>query len=167
MKRQRAVFVVVIFFLATRLVLGQGIATGSISGTVLDQQGAVVPGANVRATQMETNRVFTTTSSKGGVVQLPSLPSGTYNLMVDMKGFATYRVESVIVAVGKDTGLGVIDLKVGNARRSLSSSWRVGSTTQLLGLQTVVSTSSVVGSTIQHHSMLIDLGDEPPIRERD
>ena|SRR6202163_866375 len=34
------------------------------------------------------------------------------------------------------------------ARRSLSSSWRVGSTTQLLGLQTVVSMSSVAGSTI-------------------
>ena len=120
MKRQRAVFVVVMFFLATGLVLGQGIVTGSISGTVLDQQGAVVPGADVRATQTETNRGFTTTSSKGGVVQLPSLPPGTYNVVVEMKGFATYRTEGVIVAVGKDTGLGVIDLKVGNATETVT-----------------------------------------------
>ena len=120
MKRHRAVLVVVMFFLATGLILGQGIVTGSISGTVLDPQGAVVPGANVHATQTETNRVFTTTSSKAGVVQLPSLPPGTYNVVVEMKGFATSSTEGVIVAVGKDTGLGVIDLKVGNATETVT-----------------------------------------------
>ncbi len=113
-------FVVVMLFLAAGLVLGQGIVTGSISGTVLDPQGAVIAGASVRATQTETNRVFSTTSSKGGVVQLPSLPPGTYNVMVEMKGFSTYTAGSVMVAVGKDTSLGVIDLKVGNATETVT-----------------------------------------------
>jgi len=84
---QRAVHVVVMLLLVAGLAFGQGIVTGSISGTVLDQQGAVLADAAVRATQIETNRVFTTTSSKAGVVQLPSLPPGTYNVTVETKGF--------------------------------------------------------------------------------
>jgi len=92
---QGTVIVIVVLLLATGLVLGQGIVTGSISGTVLDPQGAFVAGASVRATQLETNRVFTTTSSKAGVVQLPSLPPGTYNVSVEMAGFSSYSVQNV------------------------------------------------------------------------
>jgi outer membrane receptor protein involved in Fe transport len=96
------------------LVWGQGIVTGSISGTVLDPEGATVAGADVRATQVETNRTFTTTSSNAGVVQLPSLPPGTYNVAVEAKGFSAYFVQGVKVEVGKDSGLGPLSLKVGN-----------------------------------------------------
>ena len=92
--------------LAGLFVFGQGIVTGSISGTTVDPQGAVVAGANVRATQVETNRVFSTTSSNAGVVQLRSLPPGRYTVVVDDKGFSSYKVENVVVEVGKDTSLG-------------------------------------------------------------
>src|SRR4051812_16513613 len=97
------------------LVFGQGIVTGSISGTVEDPQGALVAGANVRATQVETNRVFATVSSKGGVVQLPSLPPGTYSVIVEASGFSQYKAQGVVVEVGKDTGLGTLKLALGNA----------------------------------------------------
>jgi hypothetical protein len=88
---QRTYFVIVMLLLAAGLVFGQGIVTGSISGTVLDPQAAVVDGASVTATQVETNRVFSTTSSKAGVIQLPSLPLGTYTVTVAAKGFSTYK----------------------------------------------------------------------------
>ena len=101
-------------------VFAQGIVTGSISGTVFDPQGAVVPGANVRATQLETNRVFHTASSNGGVVQLPSLPPGTYNVVVDSKGFSSYTVQNVRVEVGKDTTLGAVTLKLGNTAETVT-----------------------------------------------
>src|SRR5438067_12552289 len=77
------------------LALGQGIVTGSISGTAQDPEGAVVSGASIHATQVETNRVFATTSSKGGVVQLPSLPPGTYTVVIQAKGCTDYKVRSV------------------------------------------------------------------------
>jgi outer membrane receptor protein involved in Fe transport len=117
---KRAFFVVVMLLAATGVLLGQGIVTGSISGAVLDPQGAVVAAASVRATQIETNRVFTTTSSGAGVVQLPSLPPGTYSVAVAAKGFSPYELQNVVVEVGKDTALGAISLKLGNAAETVT-----------------------------------------------
>jgi len=114
------IIVVVMLLGATNWVHAQGIVTGSISGTVLDPQGAVVGGATVHATQTETNRVFTTTSSNAGVVQLPSLPPGTYTLVVEAKGFSGYGAENIVVAVGKDTSLGSMKLKIGNTAETVT-----------------------------------------------
>src|ERR1700684_1128267 len=112
---QQIVAVIVMLFVISGVVIGQGIVTGSISGTALDPQGAVVSGANVRATKRETNRVFSTTSSDAGVVQLPSLPPGTYAVTVEVQGFSTYEAKNVLVEVGKDTSLGSINLKLGSS----------------------------------------------------
>jgi len=60
--------------LSSYLVLGQGIVTGSISGTVQDSQGAIVPGAKITATELSTNRTYTTVSTSGGVIALRGLP---------------------------------------------------------------------------------------------
>src|ERR1700733_5338270 len=116
----KTVSVIVMCLLAAGLVLGQGIVTGSISATVLDPQGAVVADAGVRATQMETNSVFTATSSKAGVIQFSSLPPGTYTLVVEAKGFTSYNVQSVRVEVGKDTALGPVSLRLGNASETVT-----------------------------------------------
>jgi len=110
----------VLVLLGGSIAFGQGIVTGSISATVLDPQGAVVPGASVRATQVETGRVVTTTSSNAGVVQLPSLPPGTYNVTIQGKGFSTYTAQGVGVEVGKDTGLGPINLKLGGTAETVT-----------------------------------------------
>ena len=104
---------------SSSLALGQGIVTGSISAAVEDPQGAVVPGAKVQATQLETNRVFTTTSSNAGVVQIPSLPPGTYKIVVEARGFTTYTVPSAAVQVGTDTALGTIRLGIGNTSETV------------------------------------------------
>src|SRR5690242_1339569 len=111
--------VVTIVLMAAHLASAQGIVTGSISGAVLDPQGAVVAGATVHATQVETNRVFTTESSNAGVVQLSSLPPGHYNVEIDMQGFSNYGASNVLVEVGKDTSLGAIRMKVGNTSETV------------------------------------------------
>jgi len=102
------------------LAWSQGIVTGSISGTVLDPQGAAVAGASVRATQLETNRLFTTSSSNAGVVQLPSLPPGTYDLVIETKGFSPYSVHGVKVDVGKDSSLGPLSLALGGTAETVT-----------------------------------------------
>jgi len=117
---KRAVIAVVMLLFVTGFAFGQGIVTGSISGTVLDPQGAVVAGADVQARQMETNRVFSTTSSNGGVIQLPSLPPGTYNVTVSARGFSQFSAQKVVVVVGKDSALGGIQLKLGNTAETVT-----------------------------------------------
>jgi len=112
--RNKTIAVLLMLLVITALSFGQGIVTGTISATLLDPQGAVISGAVVRAKQLETDRMFTTTSSNAGVVQLASLPPGTYSVSVEAKGFSTYQAEGVLVAAGKDTALGAVNLKVGN-----------------------------------------------------
>src|SRR5512146_512366 len=112
--------VIVLAVLGVTLALGQGIVTGSISGTVTDQSGAVVAGATVRAVQVETNRAFTAVSSNAGVVSLPSLPPGTYTVTIAAKDFAAYEASNVAVLVAKDTSLGTVKLQVGPTTESVT-----------------------------------------------
>src|ERR1700756_2927059 len=62
---------------------------GSISGTVVDQQGAVVSGAQVKATQVETGFVLTTTSDTSGSFHFNLIPTGNYKVEVSAQGFKT------------------------------------------------------------------------------
>jgi hypothetical protein len=92
---------------------------GSISGTVVDPQGAVVSGAQVRATNVATNVVNTTTSDGSGLFRLNLLPVGTYNIDVTAQGFKTSESKGVAVKAGDDTGLGSMHLAIGEASSTL------------------------------------------------
>jgi hypothetical protein len=89
------------------------VSKGSISGTVLDPSGAVVSGADVRATDLSTNQVLSTTSDTSGLFKLPLLAVGTYKVEVSKAGFRKAEVSGVDVAPGVDTGLGGVKLEVG------------------------------------------------------
>jgi carboxypeptidase family protein len=94
--------------------LGQ-VTKGSISGTVVDPQGAVVSGAQVKAKNIETGMVASTTTDSAGLYRLNLLPVGTYNVEVTAPGFKTASQNAVAVGVGRDTGLGPIRMAVGEA----------------------------------------------------
>lgn len=74
-------------------------AKGAIGGTILDPQGAVVPGANVSAENITTSEVFSVKSNDDGDFLLTNLPSGKYKITVDSYvGFMRYVVENVVVS---------------------------------------------------------------------
>jgi hypothetical protein len=89
------------------------VVKGSISGSVVDPQGAVVSGAQVTAKNLETGVVATTTTDSAGVYRLNLLPTGTYNVEVKAQGFKTATSNGVVVGAGRDTGLAAIHMSVG------------------------------------------------------
>jgi protocatechuate 3,4-dioxygenase beta subunit len=66
----------------------QTIDHASISGRVLDQSGAVVPGADVTARHVDTNVVSTTTTDRDGQFRFAYLRVGPYGVLVHRSGFA-------------------------------------------------------------------------------
>ena len=72
---------------------------GTITGTVTDPNGAVVAGAKVTVTNLNTGEVRETTTSAEGTYTLPELKADPYKLSVEAQGFKTSTIESVQVAV--------------------------------------------------------------------
>ena len=106
--------------LCATFTLAQGIVTGSISGVVQDQQGAVVPNANVTVTHLTTNRVFTAQTTSAGIIALRDLPTGSYNVKIEAANFRVYEAKNLTVSVGKDTGLGTVQLQLGTSSESVT-----------------------------------------------
>lgn len=84
--------------------------TGQIIGTVIDQNGAVVPSASITVTSVERgNQVNVQTSSEGAYV-IPNLQPGLYDVTVKAQGFQD-KTERTQVTVGAkltvNTQLGV------------------------------------------------------------
>src|SRR5882672_255166 len=94
--------------------VGAQVPTGTIVGTVTDPAGAVIQNATVTVTNKNTgaSRVIQTTES--GAFSAPSLSPGTYELRVEMLGFAT-NVRSLEVTTGATTSLSIA-LQVGTAK---------------------------------------------------
>ena len=114
-----AVAFATLFFGAT-FVLAQGIVTGSISAVVQDPQGAVIANAKVTVTHLSTNRVFTTQTTSTGIIALRDLPPGTYNLKIEAPNFRAFQSKNLTVDVGKDTGLGTVQLPLGSSTESVT-----------------------------------------------
>lgn len=71
---------------------------GKIEGVVTDQQGALVAGASVTATESQTQKTYTARTNAQGRYQLSGLPVGNYLVIVEAKGFAVMRRESIALA---------------------------------------------------------------------
>lgn len=98
------------------------VANGSISGTVVDQSGAVVAGAAVKAVNLATNASATTTSNADGNFRLAGLQVGTYNVAISKDGFQTASVSQVKVAAAVDAGLGTVKLAVSSGSTTVEVS---------------------------------------------
>jgi len=86
---------------------------GSFSGTATDPQGAVLAGAEVKATNLATGATLTTKSDSSGLFRFNLIPAGEYKVQVSAQGFNTSVQNNIVVAAGRDTGLGSIKLAVG------------------------------------------------------
>jgi hypothetical protein len=105
------VFLVGVMLVAVAACLGpaalyaQSSTQGAISGTVIDPSGSAVPGATVTVRNSGTNAVVNLTTNASGFFTAPLVDPGTYSVAVAATGFASYRADTVIVAVGQTTNV--------------------------------------------------------------
>src|ERR1700752_3330320 len=82
----------------------QNVTSATLSGRVEDAQGAVVSGASLMATHIETNQQLTATTDHDGRYRFPYLRTGAYDLKVDAQGFSTIT-KQLTVSVGQSLDL--------------------------------------------------------------
>lgn len=119
-------------------------STTSVSGTITDQAGALVAGAEVTLTDVATTTAQTTTSNDVGRYVFPVVGPGVYNLSVNKSGFRVAKVSKQTVTVGTPLTLNVA-LSVGAATETVE----VTATGTIL--QT---TNATVGTVVEHQELL-------------
>ena len=81
--------------LSAGMVFGQG-ASGQISGTVTDPNGAVISGATVKATNLGTGGSRDATTGNDGAFSFQLLPPGRYSIDITAPNFVAYKGEAIV-----------------------------------------------------------------------
>jgi hypothetical protein len=118
-------------------------STARINGRVLDQAGAVLPGASVTVTDPATGVVRDTVTNGEGLYSVPALNTGTYTVKIDLTGFAPQTRSGVVVLTAATVTL---DITLGLAQ--VQESVTVSGASPL-----VETTQAVVGSSVQQREV--------------
>jgi hypothetical protein len=116
------------------------VTTGRIEGTVVDTQGATVPGAAVRVVNTATGQTMNLSADENGIWALPSMPTSVYTITVSHPGFKTVTIENVKVDAGVPAGV-TAKLEVG----ALTETVEVQGGAEILQTQSATVTSVLVG----------------------
>ena len=80
--------------------LGAQLGGAAIFGSVTDESGGVIPGADVNATNVGTNKINATVTGNGGFYEFPLLPLGDYVVTVEIPGFRKAVSGTIILESG-------------------------------------------------------------------
>jgi hypothetical protein len=154
-KRLATRFAAVCLSMCPTILFGQS-NYATLSGNVLDAQGAAVSGAEVRLTASGTGAERLVNSNEAGLFQVPGLPPGEYQITVKKDGFAEFK-QTLRLEVGQQSSL---DVKL--ALASVSNKVEVGANSGPVLRTTDASVGEVVEpAAIQqlplNGRMLIDL----------
>jgi len=122
MRRVRIVLVVsfalAVAALAPVLAFGQVTGSGTIIGTVADQSGAVIVGAEVKLTDRSTGSYQVEPSNQTGRFTFSSVKPGFYDVTVTMKGFRKLEVANQELVIGGQLTLN-LTLEVGTSTQTV------------------------------------------------
>ena len=105
--------VAMIFSIAAPAAAQTQVAAADLTGTVVDQTGAVVAGATVRARSVSTGIGKTSTTDSQGSYQFIGLPPGEYEVSAEAASFKKSVISGVSLTVGQSADL-TIKLEVGD-----------------------------------------------------
>src|ERR1051325_7426666 len=86
---------ILLFTFNFQFIHAQDLDTVTISGRVMDQNGAVVPGAEVQLTLINTDRKRTINTDGNGRYRFIQLEPGTYTIRVSFPGFAAQELTNI------------------------------------------------------------------------
>ena len=119
------------------------LSTATISGTVSDPSGAVVPGANVLFTQTDTNFTRATTTDAQGAYRSTFMPIGPYRVKVEAQGFKTIAQTGIVLTVNQQATLD-FTLQLGTQTTAIEVTAEVPLINQ---------ENSVLGGTVDNHQI--------------
>ena len=128
--------VVALMASASGLALAQETTTGSITGDVVDVQGAPVPGVTVTVSSDQGAKVFV--SDRNGRFFAPYLTPGRYTVRVELSGFSSLEQKGIEVRLGQRVELAGLTLKVGGVEEVVD----------VVGSAPVVDTSSTTAGGV-------------------
>lgn len=109
----------IVFTSAEFLAAQQNVAGGTLSGFIVDANGAPIAGASISATNTGTNRVFTVSTNNRGYFRLAYLPVGDYEISAVQKGFTDLK-QKLTILVGQS-----LDIKLKMQVEDLSASVQI------------------------------------------
>jgi hypothetical protein len=144
----RRILILSLLLAAVALPLAAQSLTGTITGTIKDEQGGVLPGVTVTLTGKTGNRTAVTDAE--GIYRFAALDPGTYSVTATLSGFRPKRQDNVIVSVSRSAEIDIV-LGVGGLTE----------TVDVVGESPVVDVASSATDNALSQEMLFNLPIRP------
>jgi hypothetical protein len=129
---------------------------GSLSGTLTDSSGSVLPGAKITLTNAAMKSEFKTTTDGKGYYSFPNLAVGHYDLKIEASGFGSQRKTDVTIDADAS-------VKVDVTMQVMTSSEEVTVTAESSAVATQVETSHSVRRSRRQHADSSDPSQWPQL----
>ncbi len=140
---RRLLLVGVLSICCISVAMAQSTGTATLTGSVTDASGAVVPRANVTVSNPATGFVFTSVTTEEGTWYIPNLNPATYQLKIEASGFKSYVQNGIVLRTAEQPRLDV-KLEIGEVTQSVE----VTGAPPLLETETAASGQVLDGETI-------------------
>jgi Carboxypeptidase regulatory-like domain len=133
-------------FLVGSSAWAQTSSVGTVMGQVTDEQGAVVPGTEVKMVDLGTRAALTSLTNDAGRYTFPSVSPGKYTVSFTKQGFSTFQVAQQDVQIGQVLTLDA-QLKVGTTATTVEVTATSGAELQTM--------NATVGNTLSGQSLVL------------
>ena len=116
--RFRVILAVVLLASTASLAVAQ-ITSATISGSIKDQTGGVLPGVDVVVRNVDTGLTRSAVTDSNGYFTVPGLSPGKYEVRASLQGFTSAVQSGIVLAVAQQAGLN-LTLSVGTTSESIT-----------------------------------------------
>jgi len=97
---------------------------GSLRGTIVDEQGAAMPGVTITATSPAALKPGLDVTDGEGAYRIINLPPGTYTLTAELPGFSVLRREGILLRASANFQVEAMVMRVGTLEEAITVSGR-------------------------------------------